>query len=119
MVQTRTLECLVVNPEFVAARYFTPDGEVSKGMAAANLRYFARGASMRSVGGLQGDTQLRVNLMARPGFAGLPETPPKAADLHGVAPDLVAWGEALHQAVKDSVLALDGRLQLPPLPAAK
>lgn len=119
MVQTRTIECLVVNPAFVPTRFFTPDGEVTKGMAAANLRFFARGASMRSVVGIQGGTQLRVNLMTRAGFAGLPEAQPKVNDLHGAPPGLVAWGEALHQAVKDSVLALDGRLQLPRLAAAR
>jgi len=52
--------------------------------------------------------------LAAPSFVGVRQGVVAAPDSFGVATELVAWGEALHAAVKDS-MRLGGRLNLPPI----
>ena len=40
---------------------------------------------------------------------------PFARNVHEVAPELVAWGEALHAAVRISAASASGEFVLPPL----
>jgi hypothetical protein len=111
----RKRECLVVNPAFAPARFFNEDSGAIKGLQAKGLQLFRSGYSLRSVVGARGGTLLRVNLMTQPGFPGLDGAAPRATDLHGVPPALVAWGEALHDAVDSSVYSAGGELRLPAL----
>jgi hypothetical protein len=112
---TRKRECLVVNSGFAPLKFFRPDSEVLKGLEAQGLKVFGSGYSMRSVVGVRGGTLLRVNLMTQRDFAGLPDAPVPAGDLHDTPPALVAWGRALHAAVDKSAYSLGGELQLPPM----
>jgi hypothetical protein len=112
-VLTARRECLVVNSEFAPARFFKPDSEVPKALEEKGLKLFRSGYSLRTVLGVRAGSLLRVNLMTQRGFAGLPGVAPKAGDLHETPAPLVAWGEALHEAVSASVYSVGGELKLP------
>ena len=111
---TRVRECLIVNSSFATFAFFKPDAEVLKAAAEKGLKIFKSGYSLRSVYGAESSTLLRLNLMTVKSFKGL-ATPPTSADLHEVPPKLVAMGEAIHNAVRNSVLSLNGELTLPPV----
>ena len=44
---------------------------------------------------------------------------PENEQLHDVAPELVAWGEALHSSVRKSASSASGELVLPPIEFAE
>jgi hypothetical protein len=110
-----TRECLIINSSFGPFSYFKPDSEVLKAIEASGLTLFKSGYSLRTQYGAKGGTLLRVNLVTRKDFKGLPAATPAARDTHGVPPALVAWGESLHKRVKGSVLSISGELALPPV----
>ena len=112
--QTRVRECMVVNPSFAPAAYFAPDSEVVKAAAARGLKLFKVGYSFRSAYGTSGGALVQANFVASTAFRGSP-TEPAATQLHDVAPELVAWGEALHAAVRISAASASGEFVLPPL----
>jgi hypothetical protein len=112
-------ECMVVNSEFVPARFFKPDAEVPKVLEDKGLKFFRSGHSLRTVLGARAGTLVRVNLMVQRGFEGLPGAAVRAGDLHETPPALVAWGEALHDAVNTSVFSVGGALRLPPIAFGK
>jgi len=112
--QTRVRECLIVNAAFAPAAYFTPDSEVLKATAAQGLKLFKAGYSFRSVYGTSGGALVRAHFLASTAFSGS-TVEPAASQLHGVAPELVAWGEALHAAVRTSASSASGEFVLPPI----
>lgn len=112
---TRQRECLVVNPAFKPTAFFKEGSPEAKAMHELGLQFFKSGYSIRSVVGLQGGTLLRVNLMTQRDFRGMEDRSPQASELHDVSPTLVAWGEALHGSVSESVHSMSGRLVLPPV----
>jgi len=109
--QTRVRECLIVNSAFAPFAFFKPESEV-KALDEKNLKLFKSGYSFRSVYGVEGGALLRVNLMTTKAYRGS-QAAPADEQLHDVAPELVAWGEALHGAVRKSVSSLSGELTLP------
>jgi hypothetical protein len=111
---TRIRECLVVNSAFAPFAFFRPESEVLKAASEKGIELFKAGYSFRSVYGTSGGALVRVNLMTTKAFKGLQATP-QADQLHEVAPELVAWGEALHSAVRKSASSLRGTLELPPI----
>jgi hypothetical protein len=110
--QTRVRECLIVNSSFALFSYFRPESEVLKAAREKGVNLFKVGYSFRSVYGANGGALVRVNLMTTKAFRGLP-TSPETEDLHEVVPELVAWGEALHNSVRKSASSLRGELVLP------
>jgi hypothetical protein len=112
--QTRVRECLIVNSAFAPLAFFRPESEVLKAVDEKNLKLFKSGYSFRSVYGVEGGALLRVNLMTGKAFRGT-QAAPSSDQLHDVAPELVAWGEALHAAVRQSVSSPSGELTLPAL----
>jgi hypothetical protein len=112
--QTRVRECLIVNSAFAPFAFFRAESEVLKSLEEWKLALFKSGYSFRSVHGVEGGALLRVNLITTRAFQGSP-TAPASEQLHEVAPKLVAWGEALHGAVRRSVYSLSGELTLPPI----
>lgn len=113
--QTRVRRCIVVNPSFAPLAYFKPEAPELAALTAKGFALFKSGHSLRALFGSDAGELLRVNLITRRGFTGLPGTPPKSLDLHGVPAPLVAWGEALQDAVESSVMSLAGKLTLPPM----
>ncbi|HEY8877903.1 MAG TPA: hypothetical protein VIN03_10090 [Roseateles sp.] len=113
--QTRVRECLIVNSAFAPFAYFKPDAEVLRAADEKGIKLFKSGYSFRSVYGSEAGTLLFVNLMTTKAFKGLANAPTES-ELNDVAPSLVAMGEALHAAVKASVLSVGGQLTLPPIP---
>lgn len=111
----RTRQCLIVNPAFATMVFLKADSEIAKAAEEKGVALFKSGYSIRSVYGANGGTLLRVNLMTNRRFAGLPGVQPKADDKHETPEPLIAWGEALHKAMEDSVLSMSGRLVLPPV----
>jgi len=111
---TRVRECIVVNPGFVAAKYFANADPLLLAMKEAGLSLPASAYSLRVTVGTDGGSFARVHLIAAPSFVGVRQGVVAAPDSFGVATELVAWGEALHAAVKDS-MRLGGRLNLPPI----
>lgn len=112
--QTRVRECLIVNSAFAPFSFFRPESEVLKAVDEKHLKLFKSGYSFRSVYGMDGGALLRVNLMTTKAFRGA-QTAPTNEQLHEVPPELVAWGEALHSAVRKSVSSFSGELTLPAL----
>ena len=110
--QTRVRECLIVNSAFAPFAFFKPESEVIKAVDEKNLKPFKSGYSFRSVYGMEGGALLRVNLMTTKAVRGA-QAVPAEEHLHEVAPELIAWGEALHAAVRKSVSSLSGELTLP------
>lgn len=110
--QTRVRECLIVNSAFAPLAFFKPESEVIKAVDQKNLKLFKSGYSFRSVYGMEGGALLRVNLMTTKAFRGA-QAVPAEEQLHEVAPELIAWGEALHASVRKSVSSLSGELALP------
>jgi hypothetical protein len=108
---TRVRECIVVNPDFVAAKFFVTDA-VALALKEAGVTPPIAAYSLRTSVGVDGGALVRVHLVTVKSFAGLRSRAPAAADTFGVAPELVAWAEALHAAVKEST-GLGGRLNLP------
>ena len=113
--QGRTRQCLIVNSSFATFAYLKPDSEVVAAAEARSLTLFRSGYSIRSVYSSQGGSLLRVNLMTKKNFAGLPDVDSAALNRLEVPPPLVAWGQALHKAVERSVMSLSGKLELPPI----
>ena len=116
--QTRIRECLIVNSSFAPFSYFRPESEVLQAAKEKGVNIFKGGYSFRSVYGANGGALVRVNLMTTKAFRGLP-VPPETDQLYEVAPELVAWGEALHSAVRKSASSLSGELVLPAIDFAK
>jgi len=116
--QTRIRECLIVNSSFAPFSYFRPESEVLQAAKEKGLNIFKAGYSFRSVYGANGGALVRVNLMTTKAFRGSP-TSPENEQLHDVAPELVAWGEALHSAVHKSASSLSGELVLPAIEFAR
>ncbi|MBT2326318.1 hypothetical protein J7E62_28740 [Variovorax paradoxus] len=114
-LNARTRQCLVVNSAFATMAYLKADSEIARAATEKGLALFKSGFSIRSVYGANGGTLLRVNLMTNRKFAGLPQVQAKAEDRHDTSEPLVAWGEALHKSVEESVLSMSGRLVLPPV----
>ena len=110
--QARVRECLIVNSAFAPFAFFKPESEVIKALDEKNLKLSKSGYSFRSVYGVEGGALLRVNLMTTEAFKGA-QAVPAEEQLHEVAPEWVAWGEALHGAVRKSVSSLGGELTLP------
>jgi hypothetical protein len=110
---SRVNECLVVNSAFSPAEFFKGNQKVLKALDEKGVRLFNSGYSLRTVYGANGGTILRVNLITRNDFKGLAGSTPSATATYDVAPALLAWGEALHKAVKDAVLSPRGNLVLP------
>lgn len=110
--QSRVRECLVVNSAFAPFAFFHPESEVLKAIDEKGIKLLKAGYSFRSVYGVDGGALLRVNLVTSRAFKGERATP-EADQLHDVPPDLIAWGEALHRAVRKSVSSLGGELTLP------
>jgi hypothetical protein len=108
-------ECLIVNTAFSAAALFKDNPDVQRLAQERGIRLPATGHSLRSTVGSPKGLYLHVNLMTPRGFKGLPGSTPRAADLQRVDPALVAWAEALHDAVKSSVYSVTGKLELPPI----
>lgn len=105
-------ECLVVNPRFAPTKFFKADSKVVDLMAEKGLEFCHSCYGVRTVVANSTGTQLRINLMADPKFFVLASSP---ADGNNANPSaaLIAWGEALHSAVKNSVFSMDGVLNLP------
>ena len=112
--QIKVRRCLVVNASFVPSLFFQPGSEVPTALAAKGLSLFKTGYSIRSVFGSTSGEVLRVNLVTRRGFTGLPGASPVAQGTHDVAAPLVAWGEALQRATEAAVMSLPRSLTLPP-----
>ncbi len=110
--QTRVRECLIVNNSFAPFLYFKPDSEVLKAAKEKGVNLFKVGYSFRSVYGTSGGALVRINLMTTRAFRGS-QSPPANEQLHEVAPELVAWGEALHSSVRKSASSANGELVLP------
>jgi hypothetical protein len=110
---SRVNDCLVVNSAFSPTEFFKDNQEVRKALDEKGVKLFRSGFSLRTVYGANGGTMLRVNLITRADFNGLVGTSPSATTTHDVPPALLAWGEALHKAVKDAVLSPRGILELP------
>jgi len=108
-------DCVIVNSAFAANAYFADAPEVLAALAEQKVQLFKGGYSMRSTAATGTGTFMRVNLMTASGFAGSDEPAPAGADLHEVPAPLVAWGESLHRAVRESVGSLSGDLTLPPI----
>jgi hypothetical protein len=111
---TRVRECIIVNPDFAAAKYFVATDPVLLALKEGGVPLPSGSYSLRAVVGVEGGALVRVHLISAKSFAGLRSGAPVAADTFGVAPELVAWGEALHAAIKEST-RLGGRLNLPPI----
>jgi len=116
--QTRVRECLIVNSSFAPFLYFKPDSEVLKAANEKGVNLFKVGYSFRSVYGTSGGALVRVNLMTTRAFKGS-KTSPTNEQLHEVAPELVAWGEALHRSVRNSASSANGELVLPSIEFAE
>jgi len=112
--QTRVRQCLIVNSSFAPFLFYRADSEVLQAAKEQGINIFKSGYSFRSVYGSNGGALVRVNLMTTKAFRGL-QTLPDSEQLHEVAPELVAWGEALHSAVRKSASSLTGELVLPPI----
>lgn len=106
-------QCIVVNPAFVAAKFFREAGQPMEGIRQRGIELPRLTYSMRSVVTNENGAFLQVNLMTASNFAGLASVTPDAEDLHGVAPALVAWTEALHDSAKGSLRRVNGNLVLP------
>lgn len=113
--QPDTRDCLVVNIAFAPFKFYKEDAEVPLALKQQNIQLFTSGYSLRTQYGSQAGTYLSVNLMTNKKFLGLPAGRAEAADLHEVPEALVAWGETLHNAVKNSVNSFEGGLMLPPI----
>ncbi|WP_454903622.1 hypothetical protein [Variovorax gossypii] len=111
----RTRQCLIVNSALATMAFLKPESEIAKAAEQKGIALFKSGYSIRSVYGANGGTLLRVNLMTNKRFAGLAGVQPKAEDRHETPEPLIAWGEALHKAVEESVLSMSGKLVLPPV----
>lgn len=111
--QPDTRQCLIVNSAFAPFKFYAPESEVVKALTEKNSKMFQNGYSLRTKYGSPGGTYLSVNLMTAKKFKGLSNASPQASELHSVQQELVAWGESLHQGVKDSILSLRGTLELP------
>jgi hypothetical protein len=112
--QTRVHQCLIVNSSFAPPSFFRADAEVLKAAKEKGLDIFKAGYSFRSVYGANGGALVRVHLMTTKAFKGLQDAP-DSEPLYDVRPELVAWGEALHGAVRRSASSLGGNLELPPI----
>ena len=117
--QPDTRDCLVVNSAFAPFKFYKEDAEVIVALKSQNIQLFTNGYSLRTQYGSQAGTYLNVNLMTTKKFLGLPVGRSEASDIHEVPEALVAWGEALHKAVKNSVFSIDGELTLPPIEFAE
>lgn len=117
--QPDTRDCLVVNSSFAPFKFYKEDSEVVTALQQQNIQLFTVGYSLRAQYGSQAGTYLNVNLMTTKTFLGLPGAQHEASDVHEVPEALVAWGEALHRAVKDSVFSLGGELALPRIEFAR
>jgi hypothetical protein len=109
-------QCLIVNSAFATFKYFQPDSPVLAAARDNGIELFKSGYSIRSTYGSPNGSFVRASLFTRTSFQGFKGTPARAQDLHDVPPALVAWGEALHKAVSDSLLSMRGILELPPTP---
>jgi len=116
--QTRVRECLVVNSSFAPLLFYRPDSELAQAAKEKGISLFKSGYSFRSVYGANGGALVRVHLATTRAFRGSP-TAPESEQLHDVAPELVAWGEALHAAVRKSASSLSGELVLPAIEFGK
>jgi hypothetical protein len=112
--QGRTRQCLVVNSSFAPYTFYKADSEVLAAAETKGLVLFRSGYSIRSVYGAAGGSLLRVNLMTKRNFVGLPGGA-GASNQNEVPEALVAWGQALHKAVQSSVMSVSGKLELPPM----
>lgn len=109
--QTDVRHCLIVNTNFAPFVFFKPDAEVIKSAQEKGLKIFKSGYSLRSVYANQ-SSLFRVNLMTTKNFKGLSKKP-QHTELFEVNPDLVAWGEALDEAVSGSISSISGSFTLP------
>ena len=106
-------DCLIVTSAFAPADLFSADSQVMKAVADQGLTLFKEGYAVRSVYGATNGTYLRVQLLTQKNFAGMAGAAPASRPLYEVPPELVAWGEAVHAAVRHSVLSLGGQLAIP------
>jgi len=111
--QPQRRDCLVVNSAFAPSLYFAKDDWLLTALRERQWSLPKGGISLRSVVGTTNGGLLRVNLVTRKGFAGQPPGPMPGRDLHDVAPELVAWGMSLHDAVHEGALSARGTLTLP------
>lgn len=111
--QPQRRDCLVVNTAFAPSLYFAKDDWLLTALRERKWSLSKGGISLRSVVGTTNGGLLRVNLVARQGFVGQPPGSMAGRDLHEVAPELVAWGMALHDAVHESAFSARGALTLP------
>jgi hypothetical protein len=110
-------ECVVVNPAFNSGAYFGKDrwAWLHEALEVQGARLLRGGISLRATSTNDRGTLLAVNLVAARGFQGLNAPLRDVGDLHDVPPPFVAWGEALHDAVRASVYSTSGALELPPV----
>ena len=109
------IECLVVNAAYPSATLSRLNVEIGKAIAAHGIRFDKSGYYVRSVYGAANGTFLQVNLFTSTAFKGLAGAPAGGRDTHEVPEELVNWGNALHKAVRGSVLSFSGKVELPPL----